>query len=78
MLLSQTSRESPLGGYVTTMFFRIDLSLMHFYVLNNADERIYFKIENNKERAKGFEPSTTTLARLCSTTELHPHLIFLF
>src|SRR5436190_3840098 len=25
------------------------------------------------ERAKGFEPSTPTLARLCSTTELHPH-----
>jgi hypothetical protein len=24
------------------------------------------------ERAKGFEPSTTTLARLYSTTELHP------
>ena len=24
------------------------------------------------ERAKGFEPSTPTLARLCSTTELHP------
>src|SRR3954463_15486670 len=25
------------------------------------------------ERAKGFEPSTPTLARSCSTTELHPH-----
>ena len=25
------------------------------------------------ERAKGLEPSTPTLARLCSTTELHPH-----
>jgi hypothetical protein len=25
------------------------------------------------ERVKGFEPSTPTLARLCSTTELHPH-----
>ena len=24
------------------------------------------------ERAKGFEPSTPTLARLYSTTELHP------
>ena len=24
------------------------------------------------ERVKGFEPSTPTLARLCSTTELHP------
>gem|GEM_PF-5841844 len=26
------------------------------------------------ERAKGFEPSTPTLARLCSTTELRPHI----
>src|ERR1700685_1613586 len=25
------------------------------------------------ERAKGFDPSTPTLARLCSTPELHPH-----
>lgn len=35
-----------------------------------------FCIENVRweglERAKGFEPSTPTLARLCSTTELHP------
>src|ERR1700721_461891 len=29
--------------------------------------------EENLERAKGFEPSTPTLARRCSTTELHPH-----
>jgi hypothetical protein len=27
----------------------------------------------NLERAKGFEPSTPTLARSCSTPELHPH-----
>jgi hypothetical protein len=26
----------------------------------------------NLERAKGFEPSTPTLARLCSTPELRP------
>src|SRR5438094_5128587 len=26
----------------------------------------------NLERAKGFEPSTPTLARSCSTPELHP------
>ncbi len=26
------------------------------------------------ERANGFEPSTPTLARLCSTTELRPHI----
>ena len=27
----------------------------------------------NLERAMGFEPTTPTLARLCSTPELHPH-----
>lgn len=30
------------------------------------------KFSEDLERAKGFEPSTPTLARLCSTTELHP------
>jgi hypothetical protein len=30
------------------------------------------------ERMKGFEPSTSTLARLHSTPELHPHLVFYF
>ncbi len=29
--------------------------------------------EENLERAMGFEPTTPTLARLCSTPELHPH-----
>ena len=29
-------------------------------------------VRENLERAKGFEPSTPTLARLCSTPELHP------
>ena len=28
--------------------------------------------DRNLERAKGFEPSTPTLARLCSTPELRP------
>jgi hypothetical protein len=27
------------------------------------------------ERAKGFEPSTPTLARLCSTPELRPRIL---
>src|ERR1700733_3368833 len=31
------------------------------------------KLHEILERAKGFEPSTPTLARLCSTPELHPH-----
>jgi hypothetical protein len=30
-------------------------------------------MQDTLERAKGFEPSTPTLARLCSTPELHPH-----
>src|SRR4029077_19294584 len=28
--------------------------------------------KNEKKRVKGFEPSTSTLATWCSTTELHP------
>src|ERR687897_2510576 len=32
-----------------------------------------FPHQEELERAKGFEPSTPTLARLCSTPELHPH-----
>ena len=31
------------------------------------------KSTRNLERARGFEPPTPTLARLCSTPELHPH-----
>src|SRR5579872_3334545 len=30
-------------------------------------------VRGDLERAKGFEPSTPTLARSCSTPELHPH-----
>jgi hypothetical protein len=30
------------------------------------------QVRGNLERAKGFEPSTPTLARSCSTPELHP------
>ena len=33
----------------------------------------FSSLEKCLERAKGFEPSTPTLARLCSTPELHPH-----
>ena len=40
-----------------------------------AGQRAFVKHCHEKilERAKGFEPSTPTLARSCSTTELHPH-----
>src|SRR5215472_4028254 len=34
---------------------------------------LYLTLFDELERAKGFEPSTPTLARLCSTPELHPH-----
>src|SRR5215208_8167085 len=37
--------------------------------LREWDGRTWKKLE----RAKGFEPSTPTLARSCSTPELHPH-----
>ena len=33
---------------------------------------IYLVLLENLERANGFEPSTLTLARLCSTPELRP------
>src|SRR5579862_7077948 len=39
--------------------------------MRGPDKRLI--LIGNLERAKGFEPSTPTLARLCSTTELHPH-----
>ena len=39
-----------------------------------ADSRRYSEILKILERAKGFEPSTPTLARSCSTPELHPHV----
>ncbi len=36
-------------------------------------QSLYMQGKSKKlERAKGFEPSTPTLARLCSTPELHP------
>ena len=38
----------------------------------NAIERIMVIALEKLERAKGFEPSTPTLARSCSTPELRP------
>ena len=35
-------------------------------------EETDFPAHQKLERAKGFEPSTPTLARLCSTPELRP------
>ena len=39
--------------------------------LHTGEDRLVLK--KKLERAKGFEPSTPTLARSCSTPELHPH-----
>ena len=38
-----------------------------------AHRQLSLTSEEKLERAKGFEPSTPTLARSCSTPELHPH-----
>src|ERR1700680_2561987 len=50
------------------------MRLRHGYPNRNVPEvRLSAKSLEILERAKGFEPSTPTLARLCSTPELHPH-----
>src|SRR5206468_1201455 len=41
--------------------------------LMNRDPARVFVDVNQSERAKGFEPSTSALGRLHSTTELRPH-----
>ena len=40
---------------------------------STSKEQSVRKFLKNLERARGFEPPTPTLARLCSTPELHPH-----
>lgn len=42
---------------------------------SSSREGGFIFIGGKLERAKGFEPSTPTLARLCSTPELHPLII---
>jgi len=41
-------------------------------LVRGQKERSYFSPHGALERAKGFEPSTPTLARSCSTPELRP------
>jgi hypothetical protein len=41
-------------------------------IINHLARRKLLKYIEKLERAKGFEPSTPTLARLCSTPELRP------
>src|SRR5438128_2650225 len=56
--------------------FRVEISR---FVLPIVAERAFGApeispiFEEKLERAKGYEPSTPTLARSCSTPELHPH-----
>src|SRR3954470_17789493 len=64
-------RPSPTAGLMSAF----DASVYHRLrktqpcSLREWDRRTWKKLE----RAKGFEPSTPTLARSCSTPELHPH-----
>src|SRR6478736_7085528 len=64
-------RPSPTAGLMSAF----DASVYHRLrkaqpcSLREWDGRTWKKLE----RAKGFEPSTPTLARSCSTPELHPH-----
>jgi hypothetical protein len=60
MQIQSTGRASGLSAKATVPI------LYRIHCAANAPEKIL-------ERAKGFEPSTPTLARSCSTTELHPH-----
>jgi hypothetical protein len=54
------SRDSIDGGGVTHVLGNSLLPMSQDWTIENL------------ERAKGFEPSTPTLARLCSTPELRP------
>ena len=47
-------------------------SIPHVNIKMLENQVIEPRILEVLERVKGFEPSTPTLARLCSTTELHP------
>ena len=48
------------------------LNIINLYGLEKQRESFC----ENLERAKGFEPSTSTLARLRSTPELRPHNLY--
>jgi hypothetical protein len=55
--------------------FGVDPGVYQSQATRTALRRLLVAIGNllgKLERAKGFEPSTPTLARLCSTPELHP------
>jgi hypothetical protein len=64
-------RPSPTAGLMSTFGASVYHRLRKAQPcsLREWDGRTWKKLE----RAKGFEPSTPTLARSCSTPELHPH-----
>ena len=49
-----------------------DLNLLLSFIVEEERKRKIVEDHDNLERVKRFELSTPTLARLCSTTELHP------
>ena len=60
--------EAP-GGFEPPMEI-LQTSAYHL-----ATAPLFGVVRGKMEREKGFEPSTSTLARLHSTTELLPHLL---
>ena len=60
---------------IETIFMRAAASTRRCPMSESPHARtlMHFVVMEVLERAKGLEPSTPTLARSCSTTELHPH-----
>src|SRR5215831_14919326 len=66
-------RAAALPGWLAKRFVQTtDRDTRHVNP-HNSDNKHTWGRPSRLERAKGFEPSTPTLARLCSTPELHPH-----
>ena len=79
-LLMDRPREPAISGWKMARISAPESEPLHrtrATYLSAAWRRISgcYGLAGNLERAKGLEPSTPTLARSCSTTELHPHPI---
>jgi hypothetical protein len=68
---AQSLNPAPIrtSGHGTAAY--VQFERIKFHRTLRPDITVFFG--GNLERAKGFEPSTPTLARSCSTPELHPH-----
>ena len=55
--------------------FEPPIEILQTSALPLGDGALLVTMNEKMEREKGFEPSTSTLARLHSTTELLPHLL---